>query len=275
MQRWCSASTTAKTVYPTDITNIALAANGGRIMSASSTLDNGTEFKAENLIDGTVYNSTTKTGSAGWASNKYDPINMDYVTIGFADNTVRRIGKIVLNPNVALAPERWAKDVEIQVSTEGAEGPYRAVAQVTLRRSPERQEFVILPAPARFVRLAFRTNWGSDRAVALGEVEIYEAIPQTDALGQLIAGLQSAINDLNTYKSTAKRSAHRLFGERHCGQGRAQPQPKPPKPQLSKATLQLVQATVAARGSACDQWRQHRRCGQRRQSCRCHQHLQQ
>jgi hypothetical protein len=239
----------SKTVYPTDITNIALAANGGRIMSASSTLDNGTEFKAENLIDGTVYNSTTKTGSAGWASNKYDPINMDYVTIGFADNTVRRIGKIVLNPNVALAPERWAKDVEIQVSTEGAEGPYRAVAQVTLRRSPERQEFVILPAPARFVRLAFRTNWGSDRAVALGEVEIYEAIPQTDALGQLIAGLQSAINDLNTYKSTASEVRTVSSASGTAAKPRATAA-KTTKPQLSQGH--------AATG-ASDRWRARQR----------------
>jgi hypothetical protein len=235
----------SKTVYPTDITNIALAANGGRIMSASSTLENGTEFKAENLIDGTVYNSTTKTGSAGWASNKYDPINMDYVTIGFSDNTVRRIGKIVLNPNVALAPERWAKDVEIQVSTEGAEGPYRAIAQVTLRRSPERQEFVILPAPARFVRLAFRTNWGSDRAVALGEVEIYEAIPQTDAIGQLIAGLQSAINDLNSYKST-KSEVRTVSSATGSAAKPRQTSTKAAKPRLNNATLQLVQAVGGA-----------------------------
>jgi hypothetical protein len=231
----------SKTVYPTDITNIALAANGGRIMSASSTLDNGAEFKAENLIDGTVYNGSTKTGSAGWASNKFDPINMDYVTIGFADNTVRRIGKIVLNPNVALAPERWAKDVEVQVSTEGAEGPFRAVAQLTLRRSPERQEFVILPAQARFVRLAFRSNWGSDRAVALGEVELYEAIPQTDPMGQLIAGLQSAINDLNNYKST--QSEVRTVSSAGSSPAKLRTvASNTAKPRLSNATLQLVQA---------------------------------
>jgi hypothetical protein len=228
----------ARTVYPIDINNIAAASNGGRIISVSSTLEEGNEFRAENLIDGQVYNGVTKQGSAGWASNKYDPVSMDYVTLGFTDNTVRRIGKIVLNPNVALAPERWAKDVEIQVSTESAEGPYRAVAQLTLKRAAERQEFVILPAQARFVRLMFRSNWGSDRAVGLGEVEIYEAIPQTDPMGQLIAGLQSAINDLNRYKSTQSDVRVASTGD----MGAASTRTVASEPQLSAATVQLIQA---------------------------------
>ncbi len=194
-----SAAAQPAPVYPTDLTNIAAAANGGRVLSATSVIDNDAAFKADNLIDGQIYKSANQ-GSAGWASNKFDPVNMDSVTLGFAGNALRRIGKIALNPTSAVTPERWAKDVEVQVSTDSAEGPYRAVAQLTLRRAAERQEFLILPAPARFVRLLFRSNWGSDRAVALGEVEIYEAIGQGDAIGQLIARLEGAINDLNRYR---------------------------------------------------------------------------
>jgi hypothetical protein len=189
-------------VYPTDLTNIALASNGGRILNVTSVLDNDKTLGAENLIDGQVYDAVSQSGSGGWASNKFDPVNMDSVTIGFSDNRLRRIGKIVLNPSSAVAPERWAKDVEIQVSTDTASGPYKAVAQLTLKREATAQEFIILPAQARFVRLMFRSNWGSDRAVSLGEVEIYEAIPQDDPVGMLIARLQSAINDLNRYKQT-------------------------------------------------------------------------
>lgn len=189
-------------VYPTDLTNIAATQNGGRILNVTSVLDNDKTLGAENLIDGQVFDSTSQSGSGGWASNKFDPVNMDSVTIGFSDNRLRRIGKIVLNPSSAVAPERWAKDVEVQVSTDTASGPYKAVAQLTLKREATPQEFIILPAAARFVRLAFRSNWGSDRAVSLGEVEIYEAIPQDDPVGMLIARLQSAINDLNRYKQT-------------------------------------------------------------------------
>ena len=189
-------------VYPTDLTNIAASSSGGRIISVSSTLENDPEFSANNLIDGKAYNPAAGVASKGWASNKFDPINMDWVVIGFGGNKIKRIGKVVINPVAAVAPERWAKDIEVQVSTQSAEGPYQPVAQITLRKAAERQEFTVLPADARFVRLLFRTNWGSDRAVALGEVEIYEAIASSDGdpLGQLITGLEGAINELKQFR---------------------------------------------------------------------------
>ncbi len=184
----------------TDTTNIAAAQNGGRVLSVSSTLSNDKSYAASNLIDGENFNSATGTGSKGWASNKFDPINMDSVTLGFEGNQLRKIGKIVLNPGADVTPERWAKDVEIQISTEGAEGPYQAVAQLTLKREATPQEFPLLPVDARFVRLMFRSNWGSDRAVGLGEIEIYEAIDNSDAMGSLIGRLESAVNDLKRYR---------------------------------------------------------------------------
>lgn len=187
-------------VLSTDLTNIAAAQNGGRVLSVSSTLDNDKAYSASNLIDGQSYNFDKATGSKGWASNQFDPINMDTVTLGFAGNTLRKIGKIVINPGVDLTPERWAKDVEVQVSTTSAEGPYTAVAQLTLKREATPQEFSILPVDARFVRLMFRTNWGSDRSVGVGEVEIYEAIDESDPMGSLIARLEGAITDLRRYR---------------------------------------------------------------------------
>ncbi|MDQ3812460.1 MAG: discoidin domain-containing protein [Armatimonadota bacterium] len=191
-----------KPVYPTGLTNIAASSNGGRISGASSTLEDDPAFSANNLIDGKVYNPVQGINSKGWASNKFDPINMDWVTIGFADNKIKRIGKIVFNPLAAVASERWAKDIEVQVSTESAEGPYTAVQVFTLRKVAERQAFPMIPAQARFVRFMFRANHGSDRAVALGEIEIYEAIEQTDPLGQLIGQLEGAINDLIEFRQT-------------------------------------------------------------------------
>ena len=187
-------------VWPTDLTNIAAAANGGRIISRSSVIDDDPKYTADNLIDGQVFDAARNTGSFGWASNKYDPINMEYVTIGFKDNVAKRIGKIVLTPTANVVPERWGKDIEVAVSTQSAEGPFQPVAQITLRNAAERQEFVILPTNARFVQLRFRSNWGSDRAVALGEVELYEAIDTKDPMGQLIGRLESAINELKRYR---------------------------------------------------------------------------
>ncbi len=216
-------------VYPTDVVNIAAAANGGRIVSVSSTIDNDPKFNANNLIDGQVLSAANVKASAGWASNKFDPVAMDTVTFGFKDNAVKNIGKIVINPAAALAPERWAKDIEVQVSTGSADGPYRPIAQITLRKDAVPQEFLFLPTEARFVRLMFRSNWGSDRAVALGEVELYQAIGKDDPMGMVIAHLESAVTDLKRFRQT------QIEGTNPGGQTVSAG--------LNEATLQLIQSS--------------------------------
>ena len=187
-------------VISTDNTNIAAAQNGGRVLSATSTFDNSPLYAASNLIDGQVWSATRAGSSRGWASNQYDPISMDAVTFGFAGNRVVKLGRIVINPLTDLTPERWAKDIEVQVSTDSAEGPYQVAAQLTLRQQGAPQTFDILPVDARFVRLQFRSNYGSDRAVALGEVEMYEAIDAGDPMGSVITRLEKAVAQLNGYK---------------------------------------------------------------------------
>jgi hypothetical protein len=239
---FCNVARAQTPVYPTDLTNIAAASNGGHIVSATSTFENSDEWSANNLIDGKIYDSKNNSGSLGWSSNKYDPITMDSVTIAFADDASKQIGKIVLNPTAAVPPERWAKDIEVQVSNGTAAGPYRTVALLTLRREAKPQAFLILPATGKYVRFLFRSNQGSDRAVALGEIEIYEAIPQTDAIGQLIARMEQAITELkqyreldvqrrnsNTVASADSGSLHNVFS----GEGAP-----------SAATIQLVQLMV-------------------------------
>ncbi len=215
---------------PTDTLNLAAKANGGRIISSSSTLGDDPAYSAGNLIDGQVF-GVNGSKSRGWSSNKFDPIARDSVVLGFAGNKQFTIGKIVLNPATDLPPERWAKDVEVQVSTETADGPYSSVAQLTLKQSATPQEFPLLPTPARFVRLVFRSNYGSDRAVALGEVEVYAAIDTSDPMGGLIARLESAVNDLRRYRDV------QLEG----GNGGGQTVGASLDKSLAPATLQLVQ----------------------------------
>ncbi len=185
---------------PTDTVNIAAASRGGRIVSASSMLDNQKEYAAENLIDEQTYGNGK--GSFGWVSNRYDPQNMEQVTIGFKDNALKTIGRVVINPAAYVARERWAKDVSVQVSTESVEGPFTPITEITLRQMPVPQEFKFFPVPARFVRLVFRTNYGSDRAVAVGEVELYEAIDTTDPFGDVIGRLEGTISDLKKFQKT-------------------------------------------------------------------------
>ncbi len=188
-------------VISTDNTNIAAAQNGGRVLAVTSTFDNDPLYAGSNLIDGQVWNATRAGSSRGWASNQYDPISMDAVTLGFAGNRIVKLGRIVVNPLTDLPPERWAKDIEVQVSTESAEGPYQPVAQLTLRQQGVPQSFDILPVDARFVRLQLRSNYGSDRATALGEVEMYEAIDASNPMGGVINRLEKAVTQLNAYKA--------------------------------------------------------------------------
>ncbi len=188
-------------VISTDNTNIAAAQNGGRVLAVTSTFDSDPLYAGSNLIDGQVWSATRPGSSRGWASNQYDPISMDAVTLGFAGNRVVKLGRIVINPLTDLPPERWAKDIEVQVSTESAEGPYQPVAQLTLRQSGTPQSFDILPVEARFVKLQLRSNYGSDRATALGEIEMYEAIDASDPMGGVINRLEKAVTQLNAYKA--------------------------------------------------------------------------
>jgi hypothetical protein len=230
-------------VYPTDVVNVVAAANGGRVLGATSTFEDSAEWDAKNLIDGQVYDPVKTSGSFGWSSNKYDPITMDAVTFGFGDGETKRIGKIVLNPATPLAPERWAKDVEIQVSNQTAEGPYRTAGIVTLRREARPQTFLIFPVEAKYVRLVFRSNQGSDRAVALGEVEMYEAISTADPTGQLIASMEQAVAELKQYRELEVR-------RRNSGSVAQNSDPQNLQnvageaATISGATLQLIQMAV-------------------------------
>ncbi len=224
-------------VFPTDVQNIALAKNGGRVIAVTSTLDNDPAFNANNLIDGQVSSVARPKASAGWSSNRFDPIDMESVTLGFKGDVTRRIGKVVLNPSSNVAPERWAKDVEVQVSTDSPEGPYRPVIFATLRKAGVPQEFKFVPAEAKYLRLVFRSNWGSDRAVSLGEVEVYEAIGQSDPIGQVIYQLEGAVTELTRFRQTQFNTG-------------GAPTTVASAQGLSPATLQLIQNVGGAQGAA-------------------------
>ena len=220
-----------------DTVDIASRANGGRVLASTSTLDNDKAYDATNLIEGTVWTGPNSK-VRGWASNKFDPITRDSVTLGFSGNRVVNIGKLVLNPATDLPRERWAKDIEVQTSTQTVDGPWTPAAQITLKQSASAQEFPILPTPARFVRLVFRSNYGSDRAVALGEVSIYEAIDTSDPVGGLISRLEGAISDLRRYREI------QLEG----GNGGGQIVSANTRGDLAPATLQLVQLLAEGEG---------------------------
>ena len=189
----------AQRALPTDTVNIASAAHGGRILNQPSVLDDNKDYGAQNLIDDKIFGAEGK-GTFGWVSNHYDPINMEQVIIGFPDNSSKRIGRIVLNPSSYVARERWAKDISLEVSNDSVDGPYQSVAEITLKQVPEWQEFKFFPVDARFVKLRFRTNYGSDRAIALGEVQLFESIDTDKGIGSTIGRLETNIAELEKWR---------------------------------------------------------------------------
>ena len=210
---------TGSTRLPVSSTNIALAKNGGRIVDSSSTYVSDPakgpdpEYGPDNLINGQNY--TGKDGDTfGWASQGFAP-GKQYVTIGFKDDRTRLISKIIVNPSSYQSDLRWARRVDVQVSTEsGTKGPFRTVATLNLRPEATNQDFLIRPVEAKYVRFLFMANGpggisipnadpdvNSDRSVSLGEIEIYEATASGQVLDTLVTRFEQVLLELKTLRS--------------------------------------------------------------------------
>ena len=56
------------------------------------------------------------------------------------------------------------------------------------------------------MKLRFRTNYGSDRAIALGEVQIFEAIDTNEGIGGTIGRLEATINELEKWRKSQQEA---------------------------------------------------------------------
>lgn len=176
--------------------NLAAAKNGGRVVYVSSYEDE--TWRAENLIDGEIYDPKTEKGSKGWASKSPwelvepgltpspDRLGVgkksEEVIIGFKNDEIKLIGRIVINPQTEDAPftNRSVRLFEVQVSTQTKDGPWRSLGRAEVPQKPDSVtgsfnfSYNIIPAvQARYVRIIFLANWNSDRHVSCGEIEIY------------------------------------------------------------------------------------------------------
>lgn len=203
---WAADSNVAGT------TNIALAANGGRIVGVSSQARDANgqimpNWQAANAIDGlVVVGNHTPAGSYGWSTDTPPtPATPHWITIGFGPEgkeVTHLISRVVIDPTTDDPPYigRWVKTVEIQVSNTMPDGPYRSVGTFLVVDKPIKQAFDFPPSEARFVRLIVRENHGSDRCVELGEIEVYEAIVGRNQLDEMILRLENLLNDLKRFR---------------------------------------------------------------------------
>jgi hypothetical protein len=198
--------------FPSANVNIAAAKNGGKIMAYSSTYNQDDSYGPDKLIDGQNYSPADDKGSNGWASQGFAP-GKEYVTVGFADDRVKLIGKITLNPVSNQSDLRWARRVDVQVTSDSfKDGPWKTAASINLRSEGVNQDFTIRPVEAKYVRFIFQANGpgvvlpnadpnvNSDRSVSLGEIEIYEAVAGNDQLGALVGRFNGVLVDLKTLR---------------------------------------------------------------------------
>ncbi|MCX7643005.1 MAG: SUN domain-containing protein [Armatimonadetes bacterium] len=195
--------------------NLVAATNGGTIVKFTSQLDEES-WSVRNLIDGTVWDGRLpQTGTNGWASK--DAKFPQEIVFAFRNREIRLINKVVLDPTI---PDptfigRATRDFEIWVTTDHDpdKATWKLVLIGTLRNEKRRQEFFFIPSEARFVKLRILSNHGSDRYVALGEFEVYEATHGIAVLDQLIARLEQLLVDLKRYRDLLAEQGLRAVTE--------------------------------------------------------------
>ncbi len=192
--------------------NIVAAANGGKLISATSQADNA-EWAARNLIDGlhvtyrqeegrTVVDVPVGPGGVramGWSSRDTRPQD---IIFAFRDERPRLIGKVVIDPVTADPPwtNRWVKDVQIWVSETVANGPYKLVDTFLVANRPLQQTFQFAaPAEARYIKLRLESNHGSPKCLSMGEFEVYEAIVTESELDALVENAEAFLESLLSY----------------------------------------------------------------------------
>ncbi len=219
-------------------TNIAAAANGGRIVAFSSELldENKqpvSKWQVTNLIDGKyVVGSFTPADSYGWASMGVPSEERpEWVIIGFTDaNTgqevTRLISRVVIDPTTDDPPfiGRWVKGITLQVSSTTKEGPWMTVGRFLVVNRPVKQTFDFPPVEARYLRVLITSNHGSDKCVEMGEIEVYEALVPGEQLDELIIRLENVLNDLKRYRDA------QLYKAAQESTARVTEKPAPPAP---------------------------------------------
>ena len=100
--------------------------------------------------------------------------------VGFELRGEIGIDRVAFLHSAATPRDTWAKEVALSLSTDGPDDGFYSVGRWTLAQTTAPQEFVFFGTAARYVRVCFYANYGSNEAVSL----------TTLALGAATADLQ-------------------------------------------------------------------------------------
>jgi VWFA-related protein len=147
--------------------NVLSAESGGKIVYFTSQYD--ASWAAANLIDG-------KLGQAHqYASKDNKPAEVVFVL-----PQLTKVTQLGFNPFTTEDPSNWAKEVEVEVSTEGPRQGFKSVGKFTLRNQqhidpsqalPD-QLFKIDPLDAKFIKLRLISNYGGG-FIEMGEFKVF------------------------------------------------------------------------------------------------------
>ena len=132
------------------------------------------------------------------------PTAPEWFILAFKDDRTRLISRVRLDPVTEDASWRWVKNFSIQVSSTTTDGPWVEVKSGLLLDKPIVQTFDFPPVECRYLKMVITSNWGSDRSVSLGEIEVYETIAGSDTLDQLILQLENLLQDLKRYRDSVR-----------------------------------------------------------------------
>ena len=183
--------------------NVALTANGGRIIQTTSEREE--QWRAANLLDGQVWDVTKKAEeqpgvSYGWSSTTAR-FPQDIV-IGFGEGELRLVNEMVINAATAdgFLSGRWGNSFEVDVTAETLSTGWRKVGEYRLANRSGPQHFEFQSTEAKYVRVRFTSNQGSDKYVELGEIEIYRAPTVSDPIVEITSRWEVLLQDLMRYR---------------------------------------------------------------------------
>ncbi|HEV8713023.1 MAG TPA: hypothetical protein VGX03_09365, partial [Candidatus Binatia bacterium] len=159
--------------------NIALAAFGGRIESATSE-HNERDWAAANLIDGLTYSFGGRScrDSCGWQSK--DETLPQEIVFSFHQHREPLVSAVVIDPTthevgVYGKNAEIPKHVEIWTSATSATDGFTKVGGARLQRRVAEQFITLPPTRTRYVKVRFLSNHGGT-CMQAAEVKIIEAM---------------------------------------------------------------------------------------------------
>jgi hypothetical protein len=181
-------------------------ANGGRVVEVSSEAEDEAgnplpTWRAANLIDGLIATADEQPehNSFGWSSDAAPtPDHPELIVFEVPGPTGTVIDAAVVDPTTRdpWGMMRGAREIEIAVSTEDPEGPWKVLGRWQLPWEPSPQLLHFPSTEAKYVRLMVLSNYDSDRYVELGEFGVFRLSDKIDVFEGISLRLENCLIDL-------------------------------------------------------------------------------